>query len=221
MTVPNNPLQKKTLATAAVATTLGGALAGATLFAPGLAGAQDDTEPSTDETTTEETTSAAADHEPGDRIADVLQGLVDDGTLTQSQLDAVVETLVAAAPERGERGHGRRGFFAGDAGIAEILDLEQAELREALVSGQTLADVAAAQGVDTQDLLDALVDAAEARVATGLEDGRIEQERADEILADAEEKATDLVNGELEFQGRRGHRGGPADGTLDQSDPDA
>lgn len=209
------PIPKKTLATAAVASTLGGALAGATLLAPGLAGAQDDTETPTTE---------GADHEPGDRIAEVLQGLVDDGTLTQAQLDAVIDTLVEAAPERGGRGHGRGGVLTGDAGLAEILGLEQSELREALVGGQTLADVAAAQGVDTQDLIDAIVDAAEARVTTGLEEGHIEQERADEILANAEEKATDMVNGEFEFQGRRGHRGGPLDQGAEaaaEADPDA
>ena len=197
-------MQKKTLATAAVASTLGGALAGATLLAPGLAGAQEDETP----TTTEETTDTARP-EAGERIAEALQGLVDDGTITQAQLDAVVDTLVEARPERGDRGH--RGGFGGGADLAEVLGLEQAELREAIAGGQSLADVAAEQGVDTQELVDALVDAAEERVATGLENGRIDQEKADEILAGAAEKAEDLVNGELSFEGRRGP-GGPRGG---------
>jgi hypothetical protein len=197
-------MQKKTLATAAVASTLGGALAGATLLAPGLAGAQEDETP----TTTEETTDTARP-EAGERIAEALQGLVDDGTITQAQLDAVVDTLVEARPERGDRGH--RGGFGGGADLAEVLGLEQAELREAIAGGQSLADVAAEQGVDTQELVDALVDAAEERVATGLENGRIDQEKADEILAGAAEKAEDLVNGESSFEGRRGP-GGPRGG---------
>jgi len=197
-------MQKKTLATAAVASTLGGALAGATLLAPGLAGAQEDETP----TTTEETTDTARP-EAGERIAEALQGLVDDGTITQAQLDAVVDTLVEARPERGDRGH--RGGFGGGADLAEVLGLEQAELREAIAGGQSLADVAAEQGVDTQELVDALVDAAEERVATGLENGRIDQEKADEILAGAAEKAEDLVNGEISFEGRRGP-GGPRGG---------
>jgi hypothetical protein len=197
-------MQKKTLATAAVASTLGGALAGATLLAPGLAGAQEDETP----TTTEETTDTARP-EAGERIAEALQGLVDDGTITQAQLDAVVDTLVEARPERGDRGH--RGGFGGGADLAEVLGLEQAELREAIAGGQSLADVAAEQGVDTQELVDALVDAAEERVATGLENGRIDREKADEILAGAAEKAEDLVNGEISFEGRRGP-GGPRGG---------
>ncbi len=197
-------MQKKTLATAAVASTLGGALAGATLLAPGLAGAQEDETPDAVEETVRP--------EAGERIAEALQGLVDDGTLTQAQLDAVVDTLVEARPDRGDRGpRGHRGGFGGGADLAEVLGLEQAELREAIAGGQSLADVAAEQGVDPQDLIDAIVDAAEERVATGLENGRIDQEKADEILANAEEKAEDLVNGELDFEGRRGP-GGPRGG---------
>lgn len=192
-------MQHKTLATAAVASTLGGALAGATLLAPVFAGAQDDTD-------TPDAVEETARPEAGDRIAEALQGLVDDGTITRPQLDAVVTTLVDALPERGPRGHGGFGHFRGGADLTEVLGLEQSELREAIAGGQTLAEVAAAQGVDTQELIDALVDAAEERVATAVQNGRIDQERADEILADVAEKAEDLVNGELEFDGR-GHRG--------------
>jgi hypothetical protein len=196
-------MQKKTLATAAVASTLGGALAGATLLAPGLAGAQDDTD-------TPEAVEETVRPEAGDRIAEALQGLVDDGTITQAQLDAVVETLVQARPERGPRAHGGPGRFAPGADLAEVLGLERSELREAIAGGQSLADVAAEQGVDTQELIDALVDAAEERVAAALENGRIDQEKADEILADAAERAEDVVNGQFDFGGHRGP-GGPSD----------
>lgn len=203
-------MQKKTLATAAVASTLGGALAGATLLAPGLAGAQDEVD-------TPDAVEQTAPSEAGDRITDALQGLVDDGTITQAQLDAVVDTLVEARPDRGSHGRRGPGRFGGGADLAEVLGLEQDALREAIAGGQTLADVAAEQGVDTQDLIDAIVDAAEERVATGVENGRIDQERADEILAGAEEKAEDLVSGEISFGGRRGH-GGPGAGDAAEAD---
>ena len=42
-----------------------------------------------------------------ERLLEVLQPLVEDGTLTQAQLDSVIETLVAAGPMGGE--HGGRG----------------------------------------------------------------------------------------------------------------
>lgn len=197
-------MQKKTLAAAAAASTLGGALAGATLLAPGLAGAQDDTE-------TPDTVEETVRPEAGERLSEVLQGLVDDGTITQDQLDAVVATLVDAAPDRAFGGHRGHGGIRGGADLAEILGIEAADLREAIAGGQTLAEVAAEQGVDTQDLIDAIVDAAEERVATGVENGRIDEEQADEILADAAERAEDLVNGEIDFEGRRGF-GGPRGG---------
>src|SRR5690606_19801361 len=105
---------------------------------------------------------------------------------------------------------------------ASILGLEQADLREAVVGGQSLADIAAEQGVDTQELVDAIVDAAEERVSTALESGRIDQEKADEILAGAEDRAESIIN--AEFEGRPGHRGGPdadADADADTAEDEA
>ncbi|GJM39263.1 MAG: hypothetical protein DHS20C19_26300 [Acidimicrobiales bacterium] len=191
-------MNKKLLATAAAASTLGGAVAGATFFAPGGAGAQEDTEsPAPAE--------SEVRPEVGERIAEALQGLVDDGTLTDAQVDAVVQALQDAQPEgfRGPRGHGGPRGFGADLG--EILGLDSAEIREALVDGTSLADLAASQGVDSQDLVDAIVAATEERVNGAVEDERIDQEKADEILAGAEEKAEGIVNGE--FDGRRGPRG--------------
>ncbi|MDW3217032.1 MAG: hypothetical protein R8F63_00355 [Acidimicrobiales bacterium] len=212
-------MNKKLLATAAAASTLGGAVAGATLLAPGGAGAQEDTEsPAPAE--------AEVRPEVGESIADALQGLVDDGTLTEAQVDAVIEALQDARPEgfrghRGHRGQGGLGDFAADLG--EILGLDSAEIREALADGSSLADLADQQGVDSQDLVDAIVAATEERVNGALENERIDQEKADEILAGAEEKAESIVSGE--FEGRRGP-GGPRgrfgpDAPTPEADADA
>lgn len=213
-------MDKKILASAAAASTLGGVVAGATLFAPGGAGAQDDTtDDTTDGTAVEETVRPEA----GERIAEALQGLVDDGTLTEAQVDAVVEALQDARPDgrRGHRGPGGHGFATGAAGeeIAAILGLETSEIREALVGGSSLADLAEQQGVDTQDLVDAIVAATEERVNGAVENGRIDQDRADEILDGAADKAESLVNGELE--GRRGQWRGGADAGEATPDADA
>lgn len=194
-------MQKKFLATAAVASTLGGAVAGATLLAPGFAGAQEDTN-----------APAPAEEmvrpEPGARITAALQGLVDDGTLTDAQVEAVVNALSEARGELGEGRGGPRGHdrgFGGGGDLAEILGLEQDALREAVMGGQSLADIAAEQGVDTQDLVDAIVSATEERVNGALESGRIDQEKADEIIGGAEDRAEAMLNGE--FEGPRGPRG--------------
>jgi len=209
-------MQKKFLATAAVASTLGGAVAGATLLAPGLAGAQEGAD-------TPAPTEEMVRPDAGERITTALQGLVDDGTLTEEQVQAVVDALREARAELGQRGpRGHRGAPLGGADLAEILGLEQDALREAVMGGQSLADIAAEQGVDTQDLVDAIVAATEERVNGAVESGRIDEDKADEIIAGAEERAERIVNGE--FEGRRGP-GGPGGhdgpGEHDGVGPDA
>ena len=199
-----SPVSKGMAATAIAASTLGGVAAGAAFFTPTVAGAQDEVEETTESTS---------------RLSDALQGLVDDGTITDSQRDAVVDTLETARDElRGERGdrgpRGQRGF--GGAGVvAEILGLDGTEIREALQGGATIADLAEQQGVSTDDIVDAMVAQAEERVNGALENGRIDDAQAAEILERAEEKAEDIVNGEFEFEGRRGFGrgfGGPGAG---------
>ena len=65
--------------------------------------AQDDT--TTDATTTDETTTDDTDDadrpEPGVELRAVLQPLVDDGTITAAQADAVTAQLIANRPEGG------------------------------------------------------------------------------------------------------------------------
>jgi len=189
------PIKRSVAITAIAASTLGGVAAGAAFFTPVIAGAQDDAV---------EAEQAAPEH--GTRISEALQVLVDDGTLTEAQRDAVVETLQNARPDRGEfhDHHGPHG--AGE--IAEILGLEGSEIREALRNGSSIADLAEAQGIDTADIVDAIVASAEERLDAAVENGRIDDAQAAEMLTQATERAEDLVNGEIEFGGRRGHHRG-------------
>jgi len=201
---------KKPIAAAAIAaTTLGGVAAGATVLGPGLAGAQDEVE-------------APAFDGFAERVSEALQPLVDDNTITEAQRDAVVEQLESVRPERGAR-PGRGPHFGGE--IAEILGMEPTEIGEALRDGQTLSDLATANDVDPQDLVDAIVASIEERVNTGVESGRIDSTKAEEILADAAERAEDVVNGELDGPGRgfgrRGPGGGPGFPGPEGTDTDA
>ena len=184
----------KLTASLIAASTLGGAAAGATLLAPGMAGALDGTTPAEESETVRP--------EFGERITDALQPLVDDGTLTDAEVDAVVNALEEARPEdggRGQHGPGQHGPGQRGAGaIADILGLEGSEIRDALQGGSTIADLAAEQGVAIVDVVVVLVAQTEERVAAGLDSGRIDQEKADEILANAEQHAEDLVNGDFE-----------------------
>ncbi len=187
------PIKRSVAITAIAASTLGGVAAGAAFFTPVIAGAQADA-----------VEAEQAAPERGDRISEALQVLVDDGTLTEAQRDAVVETLQNARPDRGEFRErlGQRGP-RGAGEIAEILGLEGSEMREALRNGSSIAELAEAQGIDSADVVDAIVARAEERLDTAVENGRIDDTQAAEMLTQAAERAEDLVNGEIEFGGRR------------------
>ncbi len=183
------PIKRSVAITAIAASTLGGVAAGAALFTPVIAGAQDDAA---------EAEQAAPERRA--RISEALQVLVDDGTLTEAQREAVVETLQIALPDRGEFRErlGQRGpRVAGE--IAEILGLEGNEIREALRNGSSIAELAEAQGIDSADIVDAIVARAEERLDTAVENGRIDDTQAAEMLTRAAERAEDLVNGEIEL----------------------
>jgi hypothetical protein len=174
---------RKTIAAASIAVTGLGVLG---LGATALAGAQDD--PSSDE--------------GGGWVQDALSGLVEDGTITQEQADAVEDALKEARHDRGlGEGPGHRGFvleFGCDLStVAESLGIDEDELRAALEDSRTIAEIAEEQGVDVEDVVDDIVAAERERLDEAVADGYLTQEDADEILAGAEDRATAFVNGEL------------------------
>jgi hypothetical protein len=124
-------------------------------------------------------------------IANALAGLVEDGTITQEQADRVADTLDERLPDRGPGGlggPGHHGVLLGFEAAAEELGLTREELHEQLSGGATLAEIAEEQGVNVDDLVTALVAAAEQGLAAAVEDGRIDQQRADEIAGDLEDR---------------------------------
>jgi hypothetical protein len=146
-------------------------------------------------------------------IADALAGLVEDGTLTQEQADAVAETLDEQLPAHGPggfggpRGHG--GVLLELDVAAEELGLTEQELREQLHDGATLAEIAEEQGVDVDDLVNSIVDAAKENLAAAVDEGRIDQERADEITADLEDRVRAFVEEGFPAPRTGLHRHGP------------
>jgi polyhydroxyalkanoate synthesis regulator phasin len=166
----------------------------------------------TDET---DTTTEGAPAEMGTRLREALQELVDGGTITAEQADAVTTHLVENRPERGD-GEGRGGHRGGPGmfgrGVAsealtDLLGIDGEELRTQLRAGATLAEIAAEQGVEVQAVVDELVAEVTERVDNAVENGRIDQTEADEKLAEAEAKITDMVN-----------NGRPERGTTDAED---
>ena len=109
-----------------------------------------------------------------------LQTLVDGGTLTSSQLDAVAAALEAARPMGGGhegRGHGgARGEKRQEmlTTAADAIGITADELKTAIEGGQTIAQIAEANGKSVQSVIDALVAQAS---------------------ADLTQRITDMVNG--------------------------
>lgn len=190
-----------------------------------VAGADDTGTDSTDGTDTGTGTDAARP-DPGQRLAEVLQPLVDDGTLTPAQLDAVTAALQAAGPMghvgpadgRGGPGMGRGG--ANLDVVASTLGLTADEVRTAIEGGQTIADLAAANGSSADNVIDALVAALKTHLDEEVAAGDHTQAEADQILADATTRITDFVNN-TQAAGPMGGEGGRGPGGPGQRPGDA
>ena len=98
-------MKKKLAALGMSAALLGGGAAGTVLMAPTIASAESSSSSSSD--------SADAEKQPGAWVSDALATLVDDGTLTQAQADAVTAALEEARPEGGPGGPGGPGMGRG------------------------------------------------------------------------------------------------------------
>lgn len=142
------------------------------------------------------------------RIREALKNLVDDGTITAAQAEAVAADLASDLPSRGagqggpfgrmghdmgELGGHHHGRFGGGQVIADALGIDLATLRDELRDGASLADVAAAHGVDVQVVIDAIVARASERLDQAVEDGRLTDEQAADRLAELTERVTDMV----------------------------
>jgi hypothetical protein len=79
--------------------------------------------------------------------------------------------------------------------LTELLGIDAETLRAELRDGATLAEVATAQGVEAQTLIDTLVDTATAHIDEAVADGRIDAAEAEEAKATLVERVTDRVNG--------------------------
>ena len=176
-------------------------LAVAALVTSGIALAQtDDTAVASVVTTEGETTPEVRASE---RVLELLGPLVGDGTITEAQAGAVAEVLAEGFEHR--RG-GRRGF--GLEAAAGLLGISVDDIRTALESGSTLADVAADNGSSADDLIDGLVADAEERLDEAIAEGRFDESEKADRIAEITERVTAMVNGDLPIDGHRarGHR---------------
>ncbi|MFH1331001.1 MAG: hypothetical protein ABIJ48_10175 [Actinomycetota bacterium] len=174
-------------------------LAVAALAMTGVALAQSDDEPTTDQATTVEEAPLRS------KIVEWLAPLVDEGTIDQDQAEAVADTLAEALP-RPHRPVGRGIEAVREA--ADFLRLTPQELVEAVRDGRTPAEIAVANGSSADALIDHLAGLVEEHLTDLVADGRITEEQKAEMLERATEHLTDLVNGEID----RPLMGGPGVG---------
>lgn len=185
-----NRFKKASIAGIAGLSLAGGSLAVATVSPLGIAGAQEDGTEETDRP------------QRGDRIAtglaEILAELVEEGVITDDQADAVSGRVDERIEERRAEFEARRAEHQAEreenmAAVADAAGVTVDELTDALRNGDSLADVA---GDNVDAVIDLLVQEQTDRINDALENGRIDAERADELLADVEERVTDRVNGE-------------------------
>ncbi len=205
-------MNKKLTALGVTAGLAAGGLGGLILAVPAISGAQTSTTQSADASALSAPAGTPADRpDPSVRIADVLKPLVDDGTITQAQADAVSAALVADHQAH-EGDHGKRGPGGPKSEVlAQALGMSEADLHTALESGRTIAQVAADQGVDVQVVIDALTAGMTNHINEEIASGELTQEKADAKLADLTSRITDMVNNPrpAEGPGGRGGHGGP------------
>lgn len=167
----------------------------------------------------------------------IAQVATEQGVDVQTVIDALVadaterlEEIQASLPERmtelvnrtgwgehdGPRGgrHGARRVALATA--AEAIGISVDDLRTALQDGSTIAEVATANDVEVQTVVDALVAEATERIDAAVADGRLDADRAEEIKAELPDRITARVNGDDPGPGDGPHGPGPfGDGPPD------
>ena len=128
----------------------------------------------------------------------------------------ITEEQAAQIRERIESGEGRFGPGHGRPGhngcqrivyqVAEIIGVAAGDVASALEQGETLAQIAEANGVSAEELAAALLSNLQEHLARAVEAGKIDQARADEKLANSAERIELAINNEGPLPCQRPHR---------------
>ncbi|MED4910332.1 hypothetical protein P9761_19300 [Brevibacillus centrosporus] len=128
------------------------------------------------------------------------------GKLTQEQADKMTENSaerVKAMVENThqDRGHGKMMFGFGlgkNEELLTLLKLDETKFKEELTAGKSLAEIAEAQGVDKQDVIDLLVSKQKEQLAEAVKAGKLTQEEADKRSEEFATIAQKVVEGTFE-----------------------
>jgi hypothetical protein len=200
------------LLAATVASLVAGAVIGATLLTPSSVNAAQGDTTSTTAAPAPAAPVAPAPIPPKDSWVDnALKPLVDAGTITQAQADAVKDALSKAKPAF-PGGRKPDGPFGGPIGkdpakIAAALGITEADLKAGLAAGKTLAELATEHGKDPAAVVQVIIDDLNARADAAVTAGRLTQAQADQLKAAAKARAEDIVNGKAPLGRGRPHPG--------------
>ena len=146
-----------------------------------------------------------------------LDAAVKAGTITQALADAEKAELTQRATDQangsfqgGPGAHGPGGPGMGGrveattdtSVVAKAIGISEADLQTALQGGKTVAQVAAANNVKLQVVIDALVADGQSELDAAVKAGTITQAQADAEKAELTQRATDQANGSFQGGGR-------------------
>lgn len=124
-------------------------------------------------------------------VAQVASAQTDDSGATETTTVEVVDTSTDERRSGERRGHRGGGCDLDTA--AETIGIEVEDLRSALESGQSIAEVATDNGVEPDIVVEAMVAETAEHLSEKVESGRVTQDEADERLADKTERITTRV----------------------------
>ena len=149
-----------------------------------------------------------------DAKTETIDEAVADGRLTEEQAERLKERVGEGGflfppglPPDGLHMRGGPGFMVDAA--AEVLGMTQADLMEQLKDGNSLAEVAQAQGKDLETFKTALLDQVQVQLGEVVAEGDLTQEQADEAFQRTEENIDSIVDAEGCGGGFGGMRHGP------------
>lgn len=171
-------------------------------------------------------------HRREDVLRDVLAGLVAKGTITQAQADAIIDAMdKARAAHRPRAPHASMEQMFGqfrnaEKAVADVIGITPEQLRDELMKGSTIGDIAKAHGVPVSKVVDAVVAQASTFIDQAVHDGRLTAEQATKMKDGLRDLATKLLDGKgfgfdfgRGFGGDHPMPGGPGGGFPPPSTP--
>ena len=151
-----------------------------------------------------------------DALKQALESRIDEavkaGRLTEEQGDAMKQRIegddfpLFPGPAFGHRGFGHHAALRDLDAAAAFLGVDEEMLRDRLRDGETLADVAKAEGKSVGALVTTIVTATTKRLDEAVAAGRLTKAQRVEIVSRLKERTTAIVNGSFPaLRGRGGH----------------